>query len=203
MAGVTEGCYFRIKGTRRSCIQWVSKQRPILFHPAPSCLWQWRQVFGYLYWLAGSVHDTRMLKNSPEALEVDSTFVLAIITCCASLHNICLGVGDIEEPVQEARRDNVYQAPLAVEVMGAVISVKRHLPLVVWIVLTNQVWAGMEWTLLLTPSLSFRLSSPSSLQFFRQTEQHLMMAARIHRSRTLSHYLQSHNFNFHSVFECF
>ena len=41
-----------------------------------------------------------------KALEVDPAFVPAIITCCAALHNICLGVD---------------QAPLAVVVSGAAI----------------------------------------------------------------------------------
>ena len=54
-----------------------------------------------------------------KALEVDPTFVPAIITCCAALHNICLGVGDIEEAVQDAYRDNVDEGPCAVEVSGA------------------------------------------------------------------------------------
>ncbi|KAK0149802.1 putative nuclease HARBI1 [Merluccius polli] len=65
--------------------------------------------------------ETRWRSIFFKALEVDPTFVPAIITCCAALHNICLGVGDIEEPVQEALRDNVDQAPLAVEVSGAAI----------------------------------------------------------------------------------
>ena len=54
-----------------------------------------------------------------KALEVDPTFVPAIITCCAALHNICLGVGDIEEAVQDAYRDNVDAGPCAAEVSGA------------------------------------------------------------------------------------
>lgn len=56
-----------------------------------------------------------------KALEVDITFVPSVITCCAVLHNICLGVGDIEEPVQEAWVDNIPLAPLAVEVGGAAL----------------------------------------------------------------------------------
>ena len=50
---------------------------------------------------------------------MDPKFVPAIITCCAALHNVCLGVGDIEEAVLQQGRDNVDQAPCAVEVSGA------------------------------------------------------------------------------------
>ncbi|KAL7388815.1 hypothetical protein ABVT39_021240 [Epinephelus coioides] len=56
-----------------------------------------------------------------KALEVDRTFVPSVITCCAVLHNICLGAGDIEEPVQEAWADNIPLAPLAVEAGGAAL----------------------------------------------------------------------------------
>lgn len=65
--------------------------------------------------------NTRWRSIFFKALEVDPTFVTAIITCCVVLHNICLGAGDIEEPVQEAWRDNIDQAPLAVEVSGAAV----------------------------------------------------------------------------------
>eukprot|EP00064_Thunnus_orientalis_P018967 superscaffoldBa00004552_g19076 len=49
-----------------------------------------------------------------KALEVNPTFVPAVITRWAAIHNIYSGIGDIEEPVQEAWRDNT-QAPLAAE----------------------------------------------------------------------------------------
>ena len=65
---------------------------------------------------AFSMMKTRWRSIFFKALKVDPTFVLAIITCCAALHNICLGFGDI---VQDTWRDNVDQAPCAVAVSGA------------------------------------------------------------------------------------
>ena len=46
-----------------------------------------------------------------KALEVDSHFVPDVITCCTVLHNICLGVGDLEDPGPEAAENDVGPPP--------------------------------------------------------------------------------------------
>lgn len=46
-----------------------------------------------------------------KALEVDSHFVPDVITCCTVLHNICLGVGDLEDPGPEAAENYVGPPP--------------------------------------------------------------------------------------------
>lgn len=40
-----------------------------------------------------------------KALEVQHTFVPRVICACAVLHNICMGVGDLEELDPEMQRD--------------------------------------------------------------------------------------------------
>ncbi|KAL7381832.1 hypothetical protein ABVT39_012045 [Epinephelus coioides] len=47
----------------------------------------------------GSVHDTRVLKNS--RLYTAALYPPPVITTCAALHNICLTSGDILEPVED------------------------------------------------------------------------------------------------------
>ncbi|CAM4571017.1 unnamed protein product [Leuciscus chuanchicus] len=49
---------------------------------------------------------TRFRSIFLKALEVHHTFVPHVITACAILHNICLGVGDIMAPEDEHEEDD-------------------------------------------------------------------------------------------------
>lgn len=60
-----------------------------------------------------------------KAFEIHPTFALEVIAACATLHNICLGVGDIfpaEERQEESDQEEREERDVEVEVAHGVVN---------------------------------------------------------------------------------
>ncbi|CAI5669854.1 unnamed protein product [Oreochromis niloticus] len=125
-AGAIDCCHVRMSDTY---VGWPDGGYPCLQHPFPLITPYKRPVQGVGALRFNSYHSrarciierafgmmkTRFRAIFLQAQEVHHTFVPHVVTACAILHNICLGVGDVVAPEDEPEDDTQDEGEAGLE----------------------------------------------------------------------------------------